>query len=83
MASLATVPLEKLPVISVDLETTGLRPAHDRIVQIGACDPWDETTVLDGLVHLGKAGSHIQPLSIILMTPWLKAQKPCLWLCQN
>ena len=55
MASLATVPLEKLPVISVDLETTGLRPAHDRIVQIGACDPWDETTVLDGLVHPGIA----------------------------
>ena len=55
MASLATIPLEKLPVVSVDLETTGLRPANDRIVQIGACDPWDETSRLDHLVNPGVA----------------------------
>jgi len=53
MASLATIPLEKLPVISVDLETTGLRPKQDRIVQIGASDPWDEEIRLDELVNPG------------------------------
>ena len=55
MTSLATVPLEKLPVISVDLETTGLRPSHDRIVQIGACDPWREDHALDQMVKPGMA----------------------------
>ena len=36
---LATMPLEKLPVISLDLETTGLNTAQDRILQIGLHDP--------------------------------------------
>ena len=33
---LATMPLDRVPVASLDLETTGLRAQTDRIVQIGA-----------------------------------------------
>ena len=33
---LATMPLDRVPVASLDLETTGLRARTDRIVQIGA-----------------------------------------------
>ena len=40
MASFATMTLEKLPILSVDLETTGLRPAQDRVLQIGMIDPF-------------------------------------------
>ena len=36
MMRLATTPLSQLPLVSLDLETTGLQPARDRIVQIGA-----------------------------------------------
>lgn len=53
MITLATVPLEKLPLASIDLETTGLSPASDRIVQIAMTDPWDETNNLDLLVNPG------------------------------
>ena len=53
MTTLATVPLEKLPLASIDLETTGLSPAKDRIVQIGMTDPWDEEVHLDILVNPG------------------------------
>lgn len=53
MTTLATVPLEKLPLASIDLETTGLSPAKDRIVQIGMTDPWDEEVQLDILVNPG------------------------------
>ena len=41
MASFATMTLEKLPILSVDLETTGLRPAQDRVLQIGMLDPFE------------------------------------------
>ncbi len=57
---LATISLEKLPVISLDLETTGLRPKTDRVVQIGAADPFDESWQMDMLVNPGIA---IPPLS--------------------
>jgi len=53
MTTLATVPLEKLPLASIDLETTGLMPLRDRIVQIGMTDPWDENLWLDMLVNPG------------------------------
>ena len=33
---LAIMPLDRVPVASLDLETTGLRAQTDRIVQIGA-----------------------------------------------
>ena len=39
MAQLATMPLEKLPLLSLDLETTGLNTARDRVIQIGMIDP--------------------------------------------
>lgn len=53
MATLATVPLEKLPLASVDLETTGLNPGQDRICQIGFVDPANEDHHLDMLVNPG------------------------------
>ena len=49
--TLATVPLAKLPFVSVDLETTGLSPKTDRIVQIGMIDPWKESEQIDLLVN--------------------------------
>ena len=33
---LATIVLDNLPLLSLDLETTGLRPKTDHVVQIGA-----------------------------------------------
>ena len=33
--SFATMPLDKVPIAVLDLETTGLRPRLDRIIQIG------------------------------------------------
>lgn len=53
MATLATVPLEQLPLASIDLETTGLKPAQDRICQIGLVDPVNESHCLDLLVNPG------------------------------
>ena len=53
MAISATIPLEKMLLASVDLETTGLKPAQDRICQIGLVDPSDETYRLDLLVDPG------------------------------
>ena len=53
MATLATVPLENLPLASVDLETTGLNPGQDRICQIGLVDPANEHHQLDMLVNPG------------------------------
>ena len=50
MTTLATVPLNKIPIASLDLETTGLVPARDRIVQIGLCDPYDEGSDFETLV---------------------------------
>ena len=35
MPSLATMPLDQLPVLSLDLETTGLNTRQDRVLQIG------------------------------------------------
>lgn len=34
---LATLPLDQLPLVALDLETTGLNPARDRIIQLGLC----------------------------------------------
>lgn len=51
--SLSNTLLENLPLISLDLETTGLQTKTDRIVQIGAIDPYDERQVLDILVNPG------------------------------
>ena len=44
MAKSAAIPLEKMPLASVDLETTGLKPAQDRICQIGLVNPSDKPT---------------------------------------
>ena len=35
MARLATMPLDRLPIMALDLETTGLNTRHDRVIQIG------------------------------------------------
>ena len=51
--ALATTPLDRLAIISVDLETTGLRTGSDRIVQIGAVIPDDPSHKIDQLVHPG------------------------------
>ena len=50
---LATIVLDNLPLLSLDLETTGLRPKTDRIVQIGAVDPFDSAVQFDQLVNPG------------------------------
>ena len=51
MPSLATVPLDQLSLICVDLETTGLVTATDRIIQIGCINPFDPSAPLDQLVN--------------------------------
>ena len=51
MPSLATLPLDQLPCLSVDLETTGLATATDRIIQIGSIDPFDHARTYDQLVN--------------------------------
>ena len=51
MPSLATVPLDQLSLISVDLETTGLMTGTDRIIQIGCIHPFDSSIFFDQLVN--------------------------------
>ena len=51
MVQLATMPLEKLPIISLDLETTGLNTAQDRILQIGLIAPDEPNGGLQIMVH--------------------------------
>ena len=51
MPSLATVPLDQLSLICVDLETTGLVTATDRIIQIGCISPFDASVSIDQLVN--------------------------------
>ena len=51
MPSLATVPLDQLSLISVDLETTGLMTGTDRIIQIGCIHPFDSSIIFDQLVN--------------------------------
>ncbi len=55
MTKVTTRLLEELPLVSLDLETTGLRPHADRIVQIGAVKVRDEEQRLDLLVNPGIA----------------------------
>ena len=50
---LATMPLDRVPVVSLDLETTGLRARTDRIVQIGAIQSQDELARFTALVQPG------------------------------
>jgi len=50
---LATTPLSQLPLVSLDLETTGLTPARDRIVQIGAITIEPTPQHFDMLVNPG------------------------------
>ena len=50
---LATMPLDHVPVVSLDLETTGLRARSDRIVQIGAIRSDDATPPFAALVRPG------------------------------
>ena len=49
--SLSNVLLENLPLVSLDLETTGLLTKTDRIVQIGAIDPYNSSKNLNILVN--------------------------------
>ena len=53
LMQLATMPLDRVPVVSLDLETTGLRARADRIVQIGAIQSQDELAKFTALVHPG------------------------------
>jgi len=50
---LATMPLDHVPVVSLDLETTGLRARSDRIIQIGAISSADELARFGALVNPG------------------------------
>ena len=49
--SFATMPLDKVPIAVLDLETTGLRPRLDRIIQIGVVDLDAPDNRLDLLVN--------------------------------
>ena len=51
MAQMATMPLESLPIVSLDLETTGLNTQQDRVLQIGIIDPGDQSKALELLVN--------------------------------
>jgi len=51
--TLATTPLSQLPLVSLDLETTGLQPARDRIVQIGAVTIEDTAQHFDMRINPG------------------------------
>ena len=53
MAQLATMPLEKLPLLSVDLETTGLNTAQDHVLQIGMIIPNEPASAHQVLVNPG------------------------------
>jgi len=55
MSGLMSLPLEKLPLISLDLETTGLKTKTDRIVQIGIYDPQQQHELMDQLIQPGMA----------------------------
>jgi len=55
MSGLMSLPLEKLPLISLDLETTGLKTKTDRIVQIGVYDPQQQKEQIDQLIQPGVA----------------------------
>ena len=49
MARLATMPLDQLPLIALDLETTGLNTRQDRVLQIGLVEmraPFEELSIL-------------------------------------
>ena len=49
MARLATMPLDQLPLIALDLETTGLNTRQDRVLQIGLVEmraPFEEQSIL-------------------------------------
>ena len=50
---LATTPLSQLPLVLLDLETTGLTPARDRIVQIVAITIKSPAQHFDMLVNPG------------------------------
>ena len=68
MATLATVPLEKLPLASIDLETTGLNPAQDRICQIGlvARQQGDRDGIIDYWGRLRQQINDDDPLAPLL-----------------
>ena len=53
MAQLATMPLEKLPLLSVDLETTGLNTAQDYVLQIGMIIPNNPDSAHQTMVNPG------------------------------
>ena len=83
MAISAAIPLEKMPLASVDLETTGLKPAQDRICQIGLVNPSDTTYTLDLLVDPGIPIRQLQPLFTASMTAWLRERTASLSPCPN
>ena len=55
MTGLTALPLETLPLISLDLETTGLQTKSDRVVQIGLYDPHKKSDAIDQMVNPGIA----------------------------
>ena len=53
MTGLTSLPLETLPLVSLDLETTGLQTKSDRVVQIGLYDPHEKSDAIDQMVNPG------------------------------
>ncbi|MCE2517572.1 MAG: 3'-5' exonuclease, partial [Alphaproteobacteria bacterium] len=61
MPSLATMPLDQLPILSLDLETTGLNTRQDRVLQIGLIAASGDAG--DGTEFLVNPGTAIPPQS--------------------
>ena len=55
MTGLTALPLETLPLVSLDLETTGLQTKSDRVVQIGLYDSHEKRDTIDQIINPGIA----------------------------
>ena len=72
---LATTPLSQLPLVLLDLETTGLTPARDRIVQIVAITIKSPAQHFDMLVNPGVMKACWRQIRIMPLSMQMLARK--------